>query len=240
MRRYCKEVRELGFRLSAAMSAYMKQTLGEQEQHVAVNLYPEPELTSGGLPAPTDPDALTIFLMDQDVAGLQVLHGGGKQWVTVNPLPGALVISIRDQLRALATRSRDLSMDAAVFQREPGALGQGVLDPNGSVSVHALLCYSDGLVRPLDLESIIAARDTFMRSPPDAVLVQVTCPCRRRAESQKLIRDPKIKSCRFVLTSPWALRPANPLCWEEQEPRRPAKTTGAATDALAAVTVRTP
>jgi isopenicillin N synthase-like dioxygenase len=87
----------------------MKQTLGDEEQHVAVNLYPEPELTSGGLPAHTDPDALTILLMDQDVAGLQVLHGGGKQWVTVNPLPGALVISIGDQLRALAKRSRGLS-----------------------------------------------------------------------------------------------------------------------------------
>jgi hypothetical protein len=260
VRAYFKEVRELGFRLYAAISenaAYMKQTLGDEEQHVAVNLYPEPELTSGGLPAHTDPDALTILLMGQDVAGLQVLHGGGKQWVTVNPLPGALVISIGDQLRALAKRSRGLSTDAAVFLREPGArprlgenraaaLGQGVLvDPDGIASVHTLLCYSDGLVLPL--ESIIAAgeEETFMRSSPDAVLVQVTrrpvpVPVPVVAELQKLICDPKIKSCRFVLWSPWALRPAIPLCWEEREPRRPAKTTGAATDAVAAVTVRTP
>jgi hypothetical protein len=110
-----------------------------------------------------------------------------------------------------------LSTDAAVFQREPGArprlgenssaaLGQGVLvDPDGIVSVHTLLCYSDGLVLPL--ESIIAAgeEETFMRSSPDAVLVQVTCrpvSVPVVAELQKLICDPKIKSFRFVLTSP--------------------------------------
>ncbi|OEL22445.1 Protein DOWNY MILDEW RESISTANCE 6 [Dichanthelium oligosanthes] len=109
MSSYCKEVRELGFRLYAAISeslglevTYMKETLGEQEQHMAVNFYPpcpEPELTYG-LPAHTDPNALTILLMDQDVAGLQVLHGG--KWVAVNPQPGALIINIGDQLQALS------------------------------------------------------------------------------------------------------------------------------------------
>jgi salicylic acid 3-hydroxylase len=103
---YCKEVRELGFRLYAAISeslgleaSYMKEALGEQEQHMAVNFYPpcpEPELTYG-LPAHTDPNALTILLMDPDVAGLQVLHAG--QWVAVNPQPGALIINIGDQLQ---------------------------------------------------------------------------------------------------------------------------------------------
>ena len=60
---------------------------------------PEPELTYG-LPAHTDPNALTILLMDQDVAGLQVLHAG--RWVAVNPRPGALVVNIGDQLQALS------------------------------------------------------------------------------------------------------------------------------------------
>ena len=103
---YCREVRALGFRLYAAISeslgleaSYMEETLGEQEQHMAVNFYPpcpEPELTYG-LPAHTDPNALTILLMDQDVAGLQVLHAG--RWVAVNPRPGALVVNIGDQLQ---------------------------------------------------------------------------------------------------------------------------------------------
>jgi len=109
MSSYCREVRALGFRLYAAISeslgleaSYMEETLGEQEQHMAVNFYPpcpEPELTYG-LPAHTDPNALTILLMDQDVAGLQVLHAG--RWVAVNPRPGALVVNIGDQLQALS------------------------------------------------------------------------------------------------------------------------------------------
>jgi isopenicillin N synthase-like dioxygenase len=102
----CKEVRELGFQLHAAMSesiglepGYMKDTLGEQDQHMAVNFNPpcpSPELTCGLLAHHTDPNAnaLTILLMDEDVAGLQVLHGG--KWVAVNPHPGALIVGIDD------------------------------------------------------------------------------------------------------------------------------------------------
>jgi hypothetical protein len=103
---YCREVRALGFRLYAAISAslgleeeYVRRTLGEQEQHMAVNFYPRcpaPELTYG-LPAHTDPNALTILLMDQQVAGLQVLNGG--RWIAVNPRPNALVVNIGDQLQ---------------------------------------------------------------------------------------------------------------------------------------------
>ncbi|RLN39345.1 hypothetical protein C2845_PM01G19970 [Panicum miliaceum] len=109
MSRYCREVRALGFRLYAAISeslgleaSYMEGALGEQEQHMAVNFYPPcpaPELTYG-LPAHTDPNALTILLMDRDVAGLQVLHAG--RWVAVNPRPGALIVNIGDQLQALS------------------------------------------------------------------------------------------------------------------------------------------
>ncbi|TVU31900.1 hypothetical protein EJB05_23605, partial [Eragrostis curvula] len=109
MSTYCKEVRALGFRLYEAISeslgleaGYMGNTMGEQEQHMAVNFYPpcpSPELTYG-LPAHTDPNALTILLMDEEVAGLQVLNGG--KWVAVNPQPGALVVNIGDQLQALS------------------------------------------------------------------------------------------------------------------------------------------
>jgi len=67
---------------------------------MAVNFYPpcpEPELTYG-LPAHTDPNALTILLQDLSVAGLQVLLKDGK-WVAVNPHPDAFVINIGDQLQ---------------------------------------------------------------------------------------------------------------------------------------------
>jgi salicylic acid 3-hydroxylase len=100
MRTYCKEVRALGFWLYEAISesldldaGYIGKTMGEQEQHMAVNFYPQcpaPELTYG-LPAHTDPNALTILLRDPEVAGLQVLNVG--KWVAVNPQPGALAVS---------------------------------------------------------------------------------------------------------------------------------------------------
>ncbi|CAL9079752.1 unnamed protein product, partial [Musa textilis] len=106
---YCREVRQLGFRLLGLISLslgleeeYMVKVLGEQEQHMAVNYYPkcpEPELTYG-LQAHTDPNALTILLQEPKVAGLQVLKDG--KWIAVNPQPNAYVINIGDQLQALS------------------------------------------------------------------------------------------------------------------------------------------
>lgn len=106
MSNYCTEVRELGYRIEELISEslglekhYIKKTLGEQGQHMAVNFYPpcpEPELTYG-LPGHTDPNALTILLQGLGVAGLQVLKDG--KWVAVNPHPNAFVINIGDQLQ---------------------------------------------------------------------------------------------------------------------------------------------
>ncbi|CAL5204153.1 unnamed protein product [Lathyrus oleraceus] len=106
---YCKEVRELGFRIEEYISEsldlekdYLRNVLGEQGQHMAVNYYPpcpQPELTYG-LPGHTDPNALTILLQDLHVAGLQVLKDG--KWLAVNPHPDAFVINIGDQLQALS------------------------------------------------------------------------------------------------------------------------------------------
>lgn len=106
---YCKEVRELGLRIEEYISEslglekdYLRNVLGEQGQHMAVNYYPpcpQPELTYG-LPGHTDPNALTILLQDLDVAGLQVLKDG--KWLAVNPHPDAFVINIGDQLQALS------------------------------------------------------------------------------------------------------------------------------------------
>lgn len=66
---------------------------------MAVNYYPqcpEPELTYG-LPAHTDPNALTILLQDLQVAGLQVLQGG--KWLSLKPQADAFVVNIGDQLQ---------------------------------------------------------------------------------------------------------------------------------------------
>lgn len=106
MSNYCKEVRELGMRLEEAISESlglekdcMKNVLGEQGQHMAINYYPEcpePDLTYG-LPGHTDPNALTILLQDLNVSGLQVLKDG--RWLAVKPHPNAFVINIGDQFQ---------------------------------------------------------------------------------------------------------------------------------------------
>ncbi|KAG8391679.1 hypothetical protein BUALT_Bualt01G0212400 [Buddleja alternifolia] len=77
----------------------IKNVLGEQGQHMAINYYlacPEPELTYG-LPAHIDSNALTILLQDLQVAGLQALKDG--KWLAIKPHPGAFVVNIGDQLQ---------------------------------------------------------------------------------------------------------------------------------------------
>ncbi|KAL6006592.1 Flavanone 3-dioxygenase 2 [Asimina triloba] len=106
---YCKEVRQLGFRLLEAISEslslekdYIGKVMGDQGQHMAVNYYPpcpQPELTFG-LPSHTDPNTITILLQDGQVAGLQVLKEG--KWLAVDPCPNALIVNLGDQIQAVS------------------------------------------------------------------------------------------------------------------------------------------
>ncbi|KAI8029336.1 Protein DOWNY MILDEW RESISTANCE 6 [Camellia lanceoleosa] len=142
---YCKEVRDLGFRLQELIAEslgldkhHVKNVLGEQGQHMAVNYYPpcpEPELTYG-LPGHTDPNALTILLQDLQVAGLQVLKDG--KWMAVKPHPNAFVINLGDQLQALSNgRYRSVWHRAVVNADKP------------RMSVASFLCPSDdALISP--------------------------------------------------------------------------------------------
>ncbi|VFQ65404.1 unnamed protein product [Cuscuta campestris] len=109
VKKYVTEVRQVGLKIEEAISESLgldpkciKNMLGEQGQHMAINYYPpcpEPELTYG-LPAHTDPNTLTILLQDSQVVGLQVLKDG--KWLAVKPYPGAFVVNIGDQLQALS------------------------------------------------------------------------------------------------------------------------------------------
>uniref|UniRef100_K4A4Z7 Fe2OG dioxygenase domain-containing protein n=1 Tax=Setaria italica TaxID=4555 RepID=K4A4Z7_SETIT len=163
---YCREVRALGFRLYEAISAslgleddYVKRTLGEQEQHMAVNFYPRcpaPELTYG-LPAHTDPNALTILLMDQQVAGLQVLNDG--RWIAVNPRPNALVINIGDQLQALSNgRYKSVWHRAVLNSDRPWMSVASFLCPCNDVRIGpALSVLSPSIAEPVVTSTYVAS-----------------------------------------------------------------------------------
>ncbi|KAM7268061.1 hypothetical protein ACFE04_010227 [Oxalis oulophora] len=159
---YCTEVRELGFRLQELISEsldlekdYIKNVLGEQGQHMAVNYYPpcpEPELTYG-LPGHTDPNFLTILLQDLDVCGLQVLKGA--KWVAVNPHPDAFVINIGDQLQALSNGKYKSVWHRAIVNANKARM-----------SVASFLC-------PYD-HAVISAPKTLTEDGPDPVYKNFT------------------------------------------------------------------
>ncbi|PKU65234.1 probable 2-oxoglutarate-dependent dioxygenase At5g05600 [Dendrobium catenatum] len=83
---------------------FLKEKFGGEEigACMRVNYYPtcpQPELTLG-LSAHSDPGGLTVLLADDRVPGLQVRKG--NDWVTVNPIPGALIINVGDQIQVLS------------------------------------------------------------------------------------------------------------------------------------------
>ncbi|XP_047337523.1 protein DOWNY MILDEW RESISTANCE 6 [Impatiens glandulifera] len=137
--KYCEEVRNVGFKIQELISEslglekdYIKNVLGEQGQHMAVNFYPpcpEPELTYG-LPAHTDPNALTILLQDPSVSGLQVLKDA--KWLAVKPYPGAFVINLGDQIQALSNNKYKSVWHRATVNNERSRL-----------SVASFLCPED-------------------------------------------------------------------------------------------------
>ncbi|KQJ99390.1 protein DMR6-LIKE OXYGENASE 1 [Brachypodium distachyon] len=100
---YAAECRRVAAELvAAAMEALGiagSELLTEKEegsQMLTVNCYPEcpePEKTLG-MPPHSDYGLLTLVLQD-DVAGLQVMRRGGE-WLTVDPLPGSFVVNVGD------------------------------------------------------------------------------------------------------------------------------------------------
>lgn len=144
---YCREVREVGVRLEEVISESLglerecvKEILGEREQgqHMALNYYPacpEPELTYG-LPAHTDPNALTILLQDLEVAGLQILKDG--KWLAVKPRADALVINIGDQIQALSNgKYKSVWHRAVVNARAPRLSVASFLVPSETSRIRA-------------------------------------------------------------------------------------------------------
>ncbi|GMN32931.1 hypothetical protein TIFTF001_041831 [Ficus carica] len=111
-----KEVMKLGISLFELLS----EALGLDSNHLAdiqcaeglafiSQYYPpcyEPELTRGTAKH-SDNDFLTMLLQDQ-IGGLQILRD--DQWYDVPPVPGALVVNIRDLLQASLFLSFNLKL----------------------------------------------------------------------------------------------------------------------------------
>lgn len=82
---------------------YLEEAFGGEEvtADLRVNFYPkcpQPDLTLGLSPH-SDPGGLTLLLPDPHVSGLQVLRG--HNWLTVKPLPNAIIVNIGDQIQVL-------------------------------------------------------------------------------------------------------------------------------------------
>ena len=120
---YSREVAALCGRLMTAMSvglgagpSRLQEAFGGAEGAgvcVRVNYYPrcpQPELTLG-LSSHSDPGGMTVLLADDRVRGLQVRRRGA--WVTVDPVPGAFIVNVGDQIQV---RTRN----AGRASRSPG------------------------------------------------------------------------------------------------------------------------
>ena len=118
---YGEKVVKLGGRLLKLMSInlgleeeFLLKTFGGDKEIGAclrVNYYPkcpQPDLTLGLSPH-SDPGGITILLPDDDdVSGLQVRKG--DDWITVKPVPNALIINLGDQIQVSLSNFTSLSM----------------------------------------------------------------------------------------------------------------------------------
>lgn len=105
---YSEHMKLLAQRLLALISeslglkaSYIQDAIGEPFQNVSLNYYPpcpQPELTLG-LQSHSDLGAITLLFQDE-VGGLQVCIDGN--WLAVQPIHGALVVNLADQIQILS------------------------------------------------------------------------------------------------------------------------------------------
>eukprot|EP01018_Ginkgo_biloba_P004054 Gb_05000 [translate_table: standard] len=123
---YSKEIRVLAATLLTLLSEalclppdYLMKIDCMGRQTVAMNYYPpcpQPNL-SLGISGHSDPGSVTLLLQDQ-VGGLQVSNDG--RWVTVDPLPGSLVVNIGDRLQIVSNdKFKSVEHRAVTNSRSP-------------------------------------------------------------------------------------------------------------------------
>ncbi|GLJ35547.1 hypothetical protein SUGI_0714810 [Cryptomeria japonica] len=106
---FCKHMRDFGALVLTLLSEalnlapdYLTETINCMDRQIMMmNFYPpcpQPDLTLG-TSIHSDMGSITVLLLDE-VGGLQVKHNG--DWVGVDPIHGAFVINIGDQLEILS------------------------------------------------------------------------------------------------------------------------------------------
>lgn len=101
---------------------------------------PDPDRAMGLAPH-TDSTLLTI-LHQNDISGLQVQQEGTPGWVTVPPLPGALVVNVGDLLHILSNGSYPSVLHRVVVNRTRQRFSVAYLygpPPNAEICPHAKL-----------------------------------------------------------------------------------------------------
>ncbi|KAH6559576.1 hypothetical protein KP509_1Z003300 [Ceratopteris richardii] len=115
--------------------SYIQNAIGEPYQNISLNYYPpcpEPELTLG-LQSHSDLGAITLLLQD-DVGGLQVCVD--DTWVAVQPLHGALVVNLADQVQILSNGRYKSIEHRAVVNRNRSRISIATFyDPGREVTI---------------------------------------------------------------------------------------------------------
>ncbi|XP_057866732.1 naringenin,2-oxoglutarate 3-dioxygenase-like [Cryptomeria japonica] len=97
-----RELLELISEALGLESKAIENACGDAEQKLLLNYYPKyprPDLTLG-LKRHTDPGTITLLLQDK-VGGLQDTKDDGRTWVTVEPIDGAFVVNLGDQMHVV-------------------------------------------------------------------------------------------------------------------------------------------
>ncbi|CAI9116936.1 OLC1v1018232C1 [Oldenlandia corymbosa var. corymbosa] len=138
----------------------------EMDQKIVVNFYPkcpQPDLTLG-IKKHTDPDTITVLVQDQ-VGGLQVTKDGGKTWITVRPVKGALVVNIGDHVHYLSNGRFKSALHRAVVNSDSSRLSIATFqNPAPEAIVYPLINSNirEGEEKPL-LEEPITFAEMYKR-----------------------------------------------------------------------------
>ncbi|KAL9998268.1 putative thebaine 6-O-demethylase [Helianthus debilis subsp. tardiflorus] len=107
MEEYSKEIQRLG-KEDCLQNAFGGKDIGAC---LRANFYPkcpQPDLTLG-LSSHSDPGGMTFLLPDKRVSGLQIRKN--DQWISVKPIPNAIIVNIGDQLQVFLFTLQTLSFD---------------------------------------------------------------------------------------------------------------------------------